>query len=154
MAMLSNKAKYALKALRFLATEQGKGPILISNIAKHEEIPRKFLEQILLELRKEGVLYSKIGKGGGYILLKNPKEITLFKVIRIIDGPLAPTPCASVTAYHACNECKDVETCEIRVIMREVRDATVKILENKTVADLVNMSIFLEKKSKKKEVVK
>ena len=149
--MLSNKAKYALKALRLLATEQGKGPILISHIAKHEGIPRKFLEQILLELRKEGILYSKVGKGGGYILSKKPNEINLGEVIRTIDGPLAPTACASVTAYHACNECEDVETCEIRVIMREVRDATANILENKTVADLVNLSVLLEKKSKKKK---
>jgi len=148
--MLSNKAKYALKALRFLATEQGKGPILISHISGQEGIPRKFLEQILLELRKEGILYSKVGKGGGYILSKKPKDINLGDVIRIIDGPLAPIACASVTAYHACNECEDVDTCEIRVVMREVRDATAKILENKTVADLVNLSISLEKKAKKK----
>ena len=148
--MLSNKAKYALKALRFLATEQGKGPILISHISDQEGIPRKFLEQILLELRKDGILYSKVGKGGGYILSKKPKDINLGDVIRIIDGPLAPIACASVTAYHACNECEDVDTCEIRVVMREVRDATAKILENKTVADLVNLSISLEKKAKKK----
>lgn len=148
--MLSNKAKYALKALRLLATEQGNGPILISSIATREGIPRKFLEQILLELRKEGILYSKVGKGGGYILSRKPGEIHLGEVIRVIDGPLAPIACASVTAYHACYECADVETCEIRVIMREVRDATAKILENKTVADLVKLSALLDKKSKKK----
>src|SRR5579871_3571832 len=98
--MLSNKAKYALKALRLLATEQGNGPILISSIAAREGIPRKFLEQILLELRKEGILYSKVGKGGGYILSRKPGEIHLGEVIRVIDGPLAPIACASVTAYH------------------------------------------------------
>ncbi|MGH7933555.1 MAG: RrF2 family transcriptional regulator [Candidatus Binataceae bacterium] len=135
--MLSRKSKYALKALTVLAKEYGQGPILISDMAQREEIPRKFLEIILLELRNAGILQSKKGKGGGYSLGHPPQHITLGHVIRVLDGPLAPLPCVSRTAYVRCRECRDERTCGIRMVMKEVRDATAQILDSTTLADIL-----------------
>jgi Rrf2 family protein len=135
--MLSKKAKYALKALLFLTREEGKGPILISIIARQEGIPKKFLEQILLELRKQGILQSQKGKGGGYFLGRPSDEIMMGQVVRIIDGPLAPLPCVSQTAYRKCKECHDEQTCGIRMVMKEVRDSTAKILDGSSLAEVV-----------------
>ncbi|MCI0529502.1 MAG: Rrf2 family transcriptional regulator, partial [Nitrospira sp.] len=135
--MLSKKAKYALKALILLAKEQDRGPILISDLAQREAIPKKFLEFILLELKNHGILQSKKGKGGGYFLGKAPSEITLGHVIRILDGPLAPLPCVSQTAYMKCEECKDEITCGIRIVMKEVRDATARILDGTSLTDVL-----------------
>ena len=131
------KAKYGLRAMLFLAREYGEGPILISEIARKEAIPKKFLELILLELRNTGYLHSKKGKGGGYYLGKSPQQISLGEIIRILDGPLAPIPCVSLTAYRRCPDCPDEKTCGIRVVMKEVRDATARILDGTTLADVL-----------------
>jgi Rrf2 family protein len=132
--MLSNKAKYALRALFALSKKYDQGPVLISNLAAEEGIPKKFLELILLELKNQGILQSKKGKGGGYFLGKNPDSITLGQVIRILDGPLAPLPCVSQIAYRKCEECEDEATCGIRIVMKEVRDATARILDSASLA--------------------
>jgi Rrf2 family protein len=110
--------------------------VLISKVAKEEGIPQKFLELILLELKNHGILQSKKGKGGGYLLGRAPSEIPLGTVIRIIDGPLAPVPCVSETAYRKCDECLDEKTCGVRLLMRGVRDATATILDGTSLADL------------------
>jgi Rrf2 family protein len=146
--MLSKKAKYALRALLLLAKEHGRGPVLISDLAQRESIPKKFLELILLDLKNQGVLQSKKGKGGGYFLGRPPEKITLGHVIRALDGPLAPLPCASQTAYLKCEECKDEATCGIRIVMREVRDATARILDSTSLMDVlgrVNRAMKAEK---------
>ncbi|MCU0355380.1 MAG: Rrf2 family transcriptional regulator [Cytophagales bacterium] len=137
--MLSKKAKYALKALFVLAKDYGSEALLIGDIAEKENIPKKFLEAILLDLKNQGILYSRRGKTGGYGLLKTPEQITIGQVIRIIDGPLAWVPCARQNGYQPCDECEDVENCSIRITMRKVRDATAEILDNTTLADCVRM---------------
>jgi len=133
--MLTKKSKYALKALLYLAKSDDL--IQISELAEKENIPQKFLENILLELRKHGLLYSKRGKDGGYKLGKEPAEITFGQIIRILDGPLAPISCVSQIAYRKCDECVDEKTCAIRKIMKMVRDETADILDGTTLADVV-----------------
>ena len=135
--MISKKTKYALKALQYLAQNEKKGPILISELAEKERIPKKFLEAILLELNKKGILQSKKGKRGGYSLAKPPEQITMGQVIRILEGPLAPLPCVSQTAYMKCEECVDEQTCGIRLVMQEVRNATASILDGTTLRDVL-----------------
>jgi Rrf2 family protein len=135
--MLSNKAKYALRALFALSKKYNEGPVLISDLAAEEGIPKKFLELILLELKNQGILQSKKGRGGGYFLGKNPDSITLGQIIRILDGPLAPLPCVSQIAYRKCEECEDEATCGIRIVMKEVRDATASILDGASLADVL-----------------
>jgi len=135
--MLSMKAKYGLRALLYLAKQPDQVPVLISELAEKEEIPKKFLELILLELKNHGVLQSKKGKGGGYFLRRKPESIKLGRVIRVLDGPLAPVPCVSQTAYIPCDECEDEKTCGIRLVMKEVRDAIANILDNTSLADVV-----------------
>lgn len=137
MRFLSQKTKYALRALQYLARESGRGPVLIATLARDEEIPRKFLEAILLDLKKHGILESKKGKGGGYFLLRPPRSISLGEVIRLFDGPLAPLPCVSDTAFRRCDECPDETLCATRAVMREVRDATAVILDRTTIAELL-----------------
>src|SRR5437667_48316 len=109
--MLSMKAKYGLRALLYLARQENQGPVLISELAEKESIPKKFLELILLDLKNHGILQSKKGKGGGYSLSRRPEAIKLGRVIRVLDGPLAPLPCASQTAYVPCDGCEDENTC-------------------------------------------
>jgi len=138
--MLSQKSKYALKALIVLAQEHGHGPVLISDIAARERIPRRFLELILLELKNGGVLQSRKGKGGGYLLSKPPGNISVGQVLRILEGPLAPLPCVSRTAYQKCEECVDERTCGVRILMKEVRDATAAILDSTTLEDVLRRS--------------
>jgi Rrf2 family protein len=134
--MLSKKSKYGLKALLELAGDSGLGPMQTSELAERQGLPRKFLEAILLELKRHGLLHSKKGRGGGYVLTRKPGDITIGQVIRVLDGPLALTPCVSQTAYRRCDECLDEETCGIRLVMKEVRDATAHILDNTTLAGL------------------
>ena len=134
--MLSKKSKYGLKALLELAADTGHGPMQASELAERQGLPRKFLEAILLELKRHGLLHSKKGRGGGYVLTRKPGDITIGQVIRVLDGPLALTPCVSQTAYRRCDECLDEETCGIRLAMKEVRDATAHILDNTTLAGL------------------
>lgn len=133
--MLSMKTQYAFKALMYLAQKDASGPILIAEIADKKNIPLKFLENILLELKKAGVLDSKKGKGGGYFFNENPSKIKLARVMRLIDGPIALLPCVSINFYQQCKNC-DEKTCGLSEVMKEVRDATLSILENKTVADI------------------
>jgi len=135
--MLSRKARYALQSLLLLAREQGGRPVLISYLAERGRMPRKFLELILLELKNQGIVQSKKGKGGGYFLAKPAHEVAFGKVIRLIDGPLAPIPCVSQTAYQKCTECQDENTCGIRMVMKEVRDAIAGILDATTVEDVL-----------------
>jgi Rrf2 family protein len=134
--MLTHKSKYALKALLVLTKEFGQGPVLISEIAWREEIPRKFLELILLELKNEGLLRSKKGKGGGYFLARPPHTIHVGDVLRALDGPIALTSCVSQTGYRRCEECIDERTCGVRLVMKEVRDATAKILDATSLTDI------------------
>lgn len=119
-------------------SRQGEGvPVLIRDIAERERLPKKFLEAILLELKSAGILHSRPGRGGGYTLNRPPRTITLGRVIRLMDGPLAPIPCVSQTAYAPCRDCVDEKTCTIRLVMKQVRDATAAILDETTFADLL-----------------
>ena len=135
-SVLSRKSKYGLKALLVLAQEAGAGPVLVSELAARDRMPQKFLEAILLELKRHGVVQSKKGKGGGYFLSRRPAEITFGEVIRVLDGPLAAVPCVSKIAYMKCVECVDEQTCGVRLAMKEVRDATARILDGTTLADV------------------
>jgi Rrf2 family protein len=135
--MLSKRAKYALKALIYLAADASGGPVRIEDLAQKEDIPQKFLELILLDLRNRGILQSKKGKGGGYYLARDPKTVIVGELIRHFDGPLASVPCASQTAYARCTDCRDEAGCGVRWVMKEVRDATATILDRTTLADLV-----------------
>ena len=135
--MLSKKTKYAIKALVALGKNVEKPPMQISKIAEEEHIPKKFLEQILLDLRNAGFLYSKKGAGGGYSLNKKPEEILLVQVMRVTDGPIAMVPCASLNFYHKCDECVDEKTWGIRSAFIDVRDATLKVLSETSIADVI-----------------
>jgi Rrf2 family protein len=137
MRTLSKKAQYGLRALYNLTRKYGQGPVLIASLAKEENIPLKFLESILLELKGANVLASRKGKHGGYQLSQPPDRITIGSVIRVLEGPLAPLPCASETAYRPCEECEDVEYCGTKLIMRQVRDAMAEILDSRTLSDVV-----------------
>ena len=134
--MLSKKTQYAFRALSYLAENYGKGPVLISNISTEKRIPLKFLENILNELKKADLLESKKGKGGGYSLRVSPKKINLATVIRVINGPIALLPCVSLNFYEKCEDCNE-ENCGLRKMMTITRDATLKILEKKTLHDIV-----------------
>lgn len=134
--MISKKSKYALKALLYLAQKYNQGPVLISEMARQEGIPHKFLEVILWELKNKGILQSKKGRGGGYFLNMPPENVQVGAVLRCIDGPLALLPCVSQTAYSRCEECEDEYTCGIRMVMKEVRDRTAEILDGTTLADV------------------
>lgn len=133
--MISKKTQYGLKALTYLAQQEANGPVLIADIANKKHIPLKFLESILLDLRKAGLLESKKGKGGGYFFAMHPSHIKVATVIRLLDGPIALVPCASLNFYKRCEDC-DEKTCGLNHLMKEVRDASLRILEGKTVADL------------------
>jgi Rrf2 family protein len=133
--MLSKKSQYAFKALMYLAQQNDKGPVLIAEISKKKKIPLKFLENILLELKKAGVLESKKGKGGGYYFAIPPGEVPMAKVIRLLDGPIALLPCVSLNFYERCKNC-DEKSCGLHDMMVLVRDATLKVLEKRTVADI------------------
>ena len=134
--MLSRKTKYGLKALIYIAKQDKSKPVLISEIAKHENISKKFLETILLDLKKNGVLGSKMGKGGGYYLLKSPSDIKIASLIRILDGPIALLPCVSLNFYEKCEDCPSEETCALNKLMIQVRDNALCILEKQTLFDL------------------
>jgi len=133
--MLSKKTKYGLKALSYLTKQEKNVPVLISDISKAENISQKYLESILLTLKKSGILSSKKGKGGGYYLLKDPKEIKISTIMRVLEGPIAMLPCVSLNYYEKCDDCVNEEFCSLSILMAEVRDSTLKILENKTLAN-------------------
>jgi Rrf2 family protein len=137
--MLSKKTQYAFKALTFIAERKKEGPVLIAEIAKKKKIPLKFLENILLELKKAGLLESKKGKGGGYFFKVEPKDIQLAQIMRIIEGPIALLPCVSLHFYEKCKDC-DEKKCGLNKVMIQVRDNMLAILESKTVLDLIGKS--------------
>ena len=132
MRQLSKRTQYSLRALYALTRKFGEGPVLITTLAESETIPKKFLEQILVSLKSAGFVSSKKGKGGGYVLAQPPEKITIGSVIRAIEGPLAPLPCASETRFRKCDECVDIQTCGTRIVMRQVRDAMAAILDETT----------------------
>jgi len=133
--MLSQKAKYALRALVYLATQPAGASAPIGDVATGAKAPKKFLEAILLEMKQAGLLDSRRGRFGGYVLARPPQDISFADVIRVADGPLALAPCASRTAYRPCDDCFDVETCPIRAALIAGRDAVASVLENWTLAD-------------------
>ena len=143
--MLSKRAKYGIRALVYLAEVQGRGPISIRDICETLTLPRKFLEAILLDLRNEGILQSRKGKEGGYFMERAPDTITLGRVIRFIDGPLAPVPCVSQTAYARCDDCPDEKRCVIRWAMKDVRDSTARILDQITLEDMLKKQDLLNR---------
>jgi Rrf2 family protein len=136
--MITMKTKYALKALSRLAVAPKGQPLLIADIAQQEGIPKKFLELILSELKQHGILTSRKGRGGGYLMARAPEEVTVASVLRVLDGPIAPVPCLSRTAYQRCNECPNEATCSVRLVLREAHEASVQVLENTTIADMIN----------------
>lgn len=135
--MISQKAKYALRALIALAEAPEDVPVFISEIAEKQAIPRKFLEQILLDLKHHGLVVSRRGKMGGYLLLRRPNTITFGEVLRIVEGPLAPLPCLSKMAYRRCDDCTDEKSCRIRRVFAGVAEATRMVLDTTTIADAI-----------------
>ncbi|OGT98806.1 MAG: Rrf2 family transcriptional regulator [Geobacteraceae bacterium GWC2_48_7] len=138
--MISKKTIYAFKALIHLAGQPSGQPVLIADLARDENIPRKFLEFILLSLRKGGILQSRVGKGGGYYLALPPNKITIGAVVRILEGDIAPVQCLSTTNYARCEECQDEVTCGIRLTMADVNIALSTVLDGLTLADMVERS--------------
>jgi Rrf2 family protein len=136
--MLSSRAKYATRALLELAIRYDTGPVLIHDIAEAQNIPVRFLEQILLQLKTEGFVASRKGPGGGYLLASPPDRITLGSVVRYIEGPLAPISCVSVTQYEPCG-CPDPETCGLRQAFKVARDALANALDSTTYADILKL---------------
>lgn len=138
--MLTMKGKYGLKALVFLA-DAGEGRFaLVADIAERNNISKKFLDAILAELRNAGFVFSRKGRGGGYALARSPGEIRLGHVIRVLDGPLAPIPCASRSSYRRCDDCADEDSCAVRLIMLDVRNAMAEVLDRRTLADMRRMA--------------
>ncbi|NQX97520.1 MAG: Rrf2 family transcriptional regulator [Flavobacteriales bacterium] len=135
--MLSRKTKYGLKALTFIARQEDRKPVQIATIATSENISKKYLESILLTLKKNGILGSKKGKGGGYYLLKNPEDVTMSGVMRVLEGPIAMIPCVSLNFYEKCDDCPDENACSVHKLMIEVRDSSLNIFNNTTLADLI-----------------
>ena len=135
--MLSMKTRYAIKALIALAREPSRDPVLISYLAEKETIPKKFLELILLDLKAMGILGSKKGKHGGYFLRLEPGQVKIGQVVRGIEGPLALLQCVSQTQYERCADCPDEKVCGLRLVFKDVREATSKILDNTSLADVM-----------------
>jgi len=136
--MLSKKTKYGIKALVYLAKQETKVPVQIGTISLAENISQKFLESILLTLKKNGVLGSKKGKTGGYYLIKEAKEIKMSAVMRVLEGPIAMVPCVSLNFYEKCADCPDETVCAVHNLMLEVRDSTLQIFNNKSLFDLIS----------------
>ena len=134
--MLSKKTKYGLKALTYIARKEGDDPVRVSEIAENENIPPKFLESILLTLRKSGILGSKKGKHGGYYLRQESTEVKMTDVMRVLEGPIAMVPCVSLNFYEKCDDCPDEEKCSVNKLMIQVRDNTLQVFRNTTLADL------------------
>jgi Rrf2 family protein len=134
--MLSKKTRYAMVALAYFAREEEQKSILSTEIARNEKIPQRFLENILNELKKMGVLGSKPGKAGGYYLIRKPEDIKLSEIIRHFEGAIAMLFCVSEKQYQPCEFCKDEASCKIRKVFKEIHTATFGILDNTTVKDL------------------
>jgi Rrf2 family protein len=138
--MITQKMKYALKALLVLADEAAKGqpePLTIEEIAKRSDTPKRFLEHILLEVRNAGVIASIRGRSGGYVLIKKPSEVSISELLRTIDGPIAPLPCLSRRAYQRCEDCADEATCRIRKVFAEVFWSYLVMIESLTLQDML-----------------
>jgi Rrf2 family protein len=148
--MLSKKSKYAIHALVFMA-KAPEQQFMIKEISDNCRIPRKFLESIMLDLKRNGVLGSKQGKGGGYFLRKLPEEVNLADIVRLFDGAIAAVPCASFKFYEACQECEDEDTCAVRDAFLKVRNATVEMLKSDTLQTLVNRENSLKSDKTKKK---
>jgi Rrf2 family protein len=133
--MLSKKTQYALKAVSYLSSRYNTTPVQIVEISERKGIPLKFLENILLELKKAGILESKKGKGGGYYFAIPPENIPIAKIIRTIDGPISLFPCVSIYFYQKCDDCDEI-SCKINKVFAEARDAILKVLEGKTAKDI------------------
>ena len=136
--MLSKKTKYGLKALTYIARSKSEAPVQVSAISKNEQIPQKFLESILLTLRKAGILGSKKGKHGGYYLRHEASEIKMTDVMRVLEGPIAMVPCVSLNYYEKCDDCPDENKCSVHRLMIQVRDNTLSVFRNTTLEDLSN----------------
>ncbi|MFD1616010.1 RrF2 family transcriptional regulator [Gelatiniphilus marinus] len=134
--MLSKKTKYGLKALAYLARKEDEDPVRVSEIAENENIPPKFLESILLTLRKSGILGSKKGKHGGYYLRQQPAAVKMTDVMRVLEGPIALVPCVSLNFYEKCDDCPDEDKCSVNKLMVQVRDNTLQVFRNTSLADL------------------
>lgn len=134
--MLSKKTQYALRAVSYLAARYNTVPVQIIEIAENKNIPLKFLEIILLELKNAGILESKKGKGGGYFMKERPEKTSLAKIIRTINGPIAMLPCVSLYFYEKCADCEE-DVCNINRTFAEARDAVLKVLEKRTVKDIL-----------------
>jgi Rrf2 family protein len=148
--MLTKKAKYGLKAMVFLAGVEPGKTALVADIAGHEQIPKKFLDAILSELRNAGFVHSKKGKGGGYMLARLPAEISVGNLVRALDGPLAPIQCASRRLYRKCEDCVDETHCAVRLVMLEARDAIARVLDNTTLEQMRAQGVELAPTEKKK----
>ncbi|HET6225280.1 MAG TPA: Rrf2 family transcriptional regulator [Bacteroidia bacterium] len=148
--MLSKKSKYAIKALVALARNaKNNTPMRIAEISERENIPKKFLETILLDLRRYGVLGSKIGVNGGYYLIKKPSDIILTDIIRLTDGPIALVPCVSLNFYEKCDDCEDEVVCGLRKVMTDLRKASLNVLSNNSIADIVKTETQLIRRKRK-----
>ncbi|HQE92375.1 MAG TPA: Rrf2 family transcriptional regulator [Anaerolineae bacterium] len=145
---LSKRGEYGLRALQDLAAHYTNNPISNKELAERNNIPTKFLEQILLALKHGRIVNSQKGAQGGYSLARPPEDITLAEVIRLLDGPLAPIPCVSATAFETCG-CPDMEKCGLRKVMKQVRDVVAEMMENTTLADLAVSSEKPETKNEK-----
>ena len=134
--MISNKCKYAIRALLYIArqSEQDRA-VMTSEIAEAQKIPRKFLEGILRDLRNNRILDSKRGKDGGFRLLRNPEEVSMTEIMRIMDGPIAMLPCVSLNYYRSCDECEEAR-CQVKGLFEQVRDRTLEVLNNATLKSL------------------
>lgn len=137
--MISQKTKYALKALAVLANEYraGGASLRIEEIAQKSETPKRFLEHILLDLKRAGMIGSKRGREGGYVLIKEPRSIAVSEVLRLVDGPIAPLACLSRRAYKRCDDCKNEENCMIRNVFGDVFAGYLLLIESITLADLM-----------------
>jgi Rrf2 family protein len=149
--MLSQKAKYAIKALLVLARAQDKNLLLVQarDISTEQKIPKKFLDLIFFELRRHGLVQSTRGREGGYMLARAAAEISIAAIVRAVDGALAPLPCASVKFYRRCSDCDNEKTCEVRRLMREVRDAASAILDNTSLAEAASFNLRSPRDSKR-----
>ena len=148
--MLSQKAKYAIKALLVLARAEEDELVQVNQIAEQQNIPKKFLDLIFFELRRHDLIVSTRGREGGYSLGKPAADISIASIVRAVDGPLAPLPCASVKFYRRCSDCDDEKTCEVRRLMREVRDAAAAILDNTSLAEAASINQHVSRSRKKR----
>lgn len=140
--MLSSKGKYAVRAMTMLAERFASGEwVSTAEVAEREHIPRKFLETIVVNLRDHGLVDSRRGSQGGHRLARDPAGISIAEIIRVMDGPLALTPCASVTRFRPCTDCVDINTCRLQPLMKQARDAVANVLENRFLADLAGDAV-------------